>query len=115
MKRFIDKIRLYNQQDNIYMYPDESGHFYVHHVDMKDIHGCLRRYSVWDNHEVWDDNNHFVFVPAIIQHSLGRKDEDGNDIYTGSVMVLEISHGREASQHTIWENAKFFEINVKNA
>jgi len=109
MKKFIDKIRLYNKQGNVFRYPNENGRFFVHYIDVE-VFGKKGRYPVWDNNEVWEKNNNFIFVPAIVQHYLGQKDKNGNEVYFGNVMVLEINHSGKILEHTIWENAKFFEV-----
>ena len=89
-----DKIRLFNQNENTYLYPDLTGHFYVHHV------GSM---IVWDNVEIWKAPYLFSFVPAVIQHCFGNLDKFGKDIYTGKLTIMEISN--ILLQHTVWDAA----------
>jgi hypothetical protein len=92
--KHINKVRLFNQCDNTYRYPDETGHFYVHHV------GSM---IVWDNNEIWQSPYLFSFVPSAIQRCFGKVDKNGQEIYVGKLMVMEVSS--VLFQHTIWEAA----------
>lgn len=108
MKHLIDKIQLYNRENNSHRFPNPDGTFFVHYINIHTLYGD-RRCPVWDNSEHWPLNNNFIFVPAIIQHFFGEIDEWGNDIYVGDVMVLEVSTSNIILQKTIWENAKYFD------
>jgi len=64
------------------MYPDETGHFYIHHVG---------NIIVWDTNEIWRPPYLFSFIPAIVQCCFGKIDKNGQEIFTGNVQIMEIS------------------------
>ena len=93
----MNKIRLHNVNENTFLYPNETGHFYVHHVG-----GLI----VWDADEIWESSETYTFVPAYVEHCDGKYDTNGDEIYIGDLIVFEVSQLR--SQHFVWEKALNF-------
>lgn len=85
------KIRLFNEEENRYRYPDGTGRFYVHHVDQM---------IVWDNIKDWGEPHLFSFAPATIQYFFGKYDKFGQEIYVGKLKIMEVSSF--LFQHDIW-------------
>ena len=92
--KHIYKVRIFNQTELTFRYPDSTGHFYVHRVD---------NLLVFDNNLVWNNPEKFIFVPAILQQYYGMQDKYGNELYEGDIPVYEILH--KLIQHEIWLNS----------
>ena len=93
--KHIDKIRLFNRVSHTTVYPDNSGHFYIHRINS---------IVVFDNVEIWPKNNHYSFCKGILQHCFGDTDENGQDIYIGDLGIWEIEKP-DILQHTVWKRA----------
>lgn len=93
--KHIDKIRLFNRVSHMTVYPDNSGHFYIHRINS---------IVVLDNVEIWPKNNHYSFCKGILQHCFGDTDENGQDIYIGDLGIWEIEKP-DILQHTVWKRA----------
>jgi len=91
MIHHLNKIRLFNPTSNLYRYPDQTGHFYVHHVG---------KLLVWDNVDVWRYPYEFKYVTATIQHFLGKIDGKGQEVWEGNISILEISN--LSLERTLW-------------
>jgi hypothetical protein len=87
------KVRIYNEADDNYRYPDSTGSFYAHHL--------ANNQCILDNVKLWPPCNHYQFVQAVLQHCIGQ-DIEHNDIYVGNIKIFEIAH---PTQHLIWSRA----------
>ena len=75
------KIRLYDRNEDLFFYPDSSEHFYINHLNGRDLWCETESESL----QIFDI---IQFCPCILQQC-SSKDKYGYDLYEGNIVIMK--------------------------